>query len=163
MKSEPLEPIAIVGIGAIMPGGLNRDAFWQSIMDMKSSITEVPSTHWDWRVYYDPDHKAVDKTYSKIGGFIQGFKFDSIKHRIPPQVAQQMDSVQHLAIETTYMALADAGYDKKPFDRDRTAVIIGNAMGGMKKEASDLRIYRRSYYELLKKTKSFSIYPKGWG
>ncbi|MDD2774213.1 MAG: beta-ketoacyl synthase N-terminal-like domain-containing protein, partial [Elusimicrobiales bacterium] len=159
MKPQHLEPVAIVGIGAIMPGALDKDMFWKNIIGMKSSITEVPDTHWDPRVYYDPDHKAVDKTYSKIGGFIQGFKFNPIKYRIPPQVAAQMDPVQHLAVETAQMALADAGYDAKPFDRERTAVIIGNAMGGMKKEASDLRIYRRTYYELLKKTKTFSGLP----
>ncbi|MFA5162350.1 MAG: SDR family NAD(P)-dependent oxidoreductase [Elusimicrobiales bacterium] len=156
MKCDNLEPIAIVGIGAVMPGALNKDTFWNNILGMKSSITEVPSSHWDWHVYYDPDPKAPDKTYSKIGGFIKDFKFESVKYRIPPQVAKQMDAVQHLAIETAHMALADGGYDKKVFNRERCAAVIGNAMGGMKNEASLLRIGRYDYYEMLRKSRTFA-------
>ncbi len=160
MNNKNLEPIAIIGIGAIMPGALNKQEFWQNITSGKSSIIEVPKTHWDPALFYDPDPKAKDKTYSKIGGFIQGFKFDSLKYRIPPQIAKQMDTVQQLAVETSMMALADAGYDKKEFDRTRTAVIIGNAMGGMKQEYSNTRINRALYYDMIKKTASFSKLDK---
>ena len=114
MTNKNLEPIAIVGIGAIMPGALNKDEFWNNIQTGKYCITEVPASYWDWHLYYSPDHKAEDKLYSKIGGFIpQAFKFNPLKYRIPPQIAKQMDTIQHLAIETANMALEDAGYDKK--------------------------------------------------
>ena len=156
MKNKNLEPIAIVGMGAIMPGALNKDEFWSNIKEGKYCITEVPASYWDYKLFYSPDHKAEDKLYSKIGGFIpQSFKFNSLKYRIPPQIAKQMDTVQHLAIETTRMALEDAGYDKKEFDRNRTAVIIGNSMGGMKNEMSNTRLNRPFLYEILKNTPSF--------
>ena len=156
MKNKNLEPIAIVGIGAIMPGALNKDEFWSNIKEGKYCITEIPASYWDYRLFYSPDHKAEDKLYSKIGGFIpQSFKFNSLKYRIPPQIAKQMDTVQHLAIETTRMALEDSGYDKKEFDHDRTAVIIGNSMGGMKNEMSNTRLNRPFLYEILKNTPSF--------
>ncbi len=156
MKNKNLEPIAIVGIGAIMPGALNKDEFWSNIKEGKYCITEIPASYWDYKLFYSPDHKAEDKLYSKIGGFIpQSFKFNSLKYRIPPQIAKQMDTVQHLAIETTRMALEDAGYDKKEFDHNRTAVIIGNSMGGMKNEMSNTRLNRPFLYEILKNTSSF--------
>ena len=156
MKNKNLEPIAIVGIGAIMPGALNKDEFWSNIKEGKYCITEIPASYWDYKLFYSPDHKAEDKLYSKIGGFIpQSFKFNSLKYRIPPQIAKQMDTVQHLAIETTRMALEDSGYDKKEFDHNRTAVIIGNSMGGMKNEMSNTRLNRPFLYEILKNTSSF--------
>ena len=156
MKNKKLEPIAIVGIGAIMPGALNKDEFWTNIKEGKNCITEIPKSYWDYNLFYSPDHKAEDKTYSKIGGFIpQSFKFNSIKYRIPPQIAKQMDTVQHLAIETTRMALEDAGYDKKAYDHNRTAVIIGNSMGGMKNEMSNTRLNRPFLYEILKNTPTY--------
>ena len=156
MKNKNLEPIAIVGIGAIMPGALNKDEYWTNIKEGKYCITEIPASYWDYHLFYSPDHKAEDKLYSKIGGFIpQSFKFNSIKYRIPPQVAKQMDTVQHLAVETTRMALEDAGYDKKEFDHNRTAVIIGNSMGGMKNEMSNTRLNRPFLYEILKNTSAF--------
>ncbi|MCI5821334.1 MAG: SDR family NAD(P)-dependent oxidoreductase [Elusimicrobia bacterium] len=156
MKNKNLEPIAVVGIGTIMPGALNKDEFWTNIKEGKYCITEIPASYWDYHLFYSPDHKAEDKLYSKIGGFIpQSFKFNSLKYRIPPQIAKQMDTVQHLAIETTRMALEDAGYDKKAYDHNRTAVIIGNSMGGMKNEMSNTRLNRPFLYEILKNTSSF--------
>ena len=164
MKNKNLEPIAVIGIGAIMPGALNKDEFWNNIQTGKYCITEVPASYWDWHLYYSPDHKAEDKLYSKIGGFIpQTFKFNPLKYRIPPQIAKQMDTIQHLAIETANMALADAGYDKKEFDRNRTAVIIGNSMGGMKNDRSNLRLNRPVYYEILKHTPTYQALPPETG
>ncbi len=156
MNTKTKEPIAIIGMGAIMPGALTKDEFWQNIQSGKYCITEVPKSYWDADLYYSPDHKAEDKLYSKIGGFIPStFKFDSIRYRIPPQIAKQMDPIQHLAIETTRMALEDSGYDKKEFDRNRCAVIVGNSMGGMKNDKSNLRLNRPVYYEILKKTPTY--------
>ncbi len=156
MNNKTKEPIAIVGMGAIMPGALSKEEFWQNIQTGKYCITEIPASYWDYKLFYSPDHKAEDKLYSKIGGFIpEGFKFNSIKYRIPPQIAKQMDTVQHLAIETTRMALEDSGYDKKEFNRDRCAVIIGNSMGGMKNEMSNTRLNRPFLYEILKQTPTY--------
>ncbi|MBR4355125.1 MAG: SDR family NAD(P)-dependent oxidoreductase [Elusimicrobiaceae bacterium] len=156
MTNKNLEPIAIVGIGAVMPGALTKDEFWSNIQTGKYCITEIPASYWDYKLFYSPDHKAEDKLYSKIGGFIPAnFQFNPLKYRIPPQIAKQMDTVQHLAIETTRMALEDAGYDKKEFDRNRTAVIIGNSMGGMKNEMSNTRLNRPFLYEILKNTNTF--------
>ncbi len=162
MTQKNLEPIAVVGIGAIMPGALNKDEFWNNIQTGKYCITEIPASYWDYKLFYSPDHKAEDKLYSKIGGFIpQTFKFNSLQYRIPPQIAKQMDTVQHLAIETTRMALEDSGYDKKTFDRNRTAVIIGNSMGGMKNEMSNTRLNRPWLYEILKETPTYkSLAPQ---
>ena len=162
MTNKNLEPIAVVGIGAIMPGALNKDEFWNNIQTGKYCITEIPASYWDYKLFYSPDHKAEDKLYSKIGGFIpQEFKFNSLKYRIPPQIVKQMDTVQHLAIETTRMALEDSGYDKKEFDHNRTAVIIGNSMGGMKNEMSNTRLNRPFIYEVLKQTPTYkSLAPQ---
>ena len=162
MNNKTKEPIAIVGIGAIMPGALSKDEFWNNIQSGKYCITEVPKSYWDPALFYSPDHKAEDKLYSTIGGFIpQDFKFNSIQYRIPPQIAKQMDPVQCLAIETTRMALEDSGYDKKEFDRNRCAVIVGNALGGMKNEKSNTRLNRPFFYEILKETQVYkSLTPE---
>ena len=159
MSKNNLEPIAVIGIGAIMPGALSKDEFWKNITEGKNSIIEVPQDRWDYRLFYSEDRSIPDKTYSKIGGFITGFKFNSLKYRIPPSVAKQMDSIQHLALETASMALEDAGYDKKDFDRTRTAVIIANAVGGIKNEYSNTRIYKAFYYDMLKHAEHFASLP----
>ena len=156
MSKKYLEPIAVIGIGAIMPAALNKDQFWQNISQGKNCIIETPKERWDASLFYDSNPAAKDKTYSKIGGFITGFQFNPLKYKIPPNIAKQMDGVQQLALEITSMALEDSGYDKKDFDRARTAVIIANAMGGMKNEYSCTRIYKQLYYDMLRNSPNFN-------
>ncbi|MBI4423664.1 MAG: acyltransferase domain-containing protein, partial [Elusimicrobia bacterium] len=158
-RIDPSEAVAIVGMGGIFPKALDIPSFWENVKSRKDCIVEVPADRWDWRLYYNPDRSAPDKTYSKIGGFVEGFRFDPLKLRIPPPVAAQMDTVQHLAVTATAEALRDAGYDKRPFDPERTAVILGNSMGGPKKEQTDLRVYTSFIVEKLQRTPSFAKLP----
>ena len=124
--------VAIVGVGAIMPDASSADAFWQNIRDGRYSIRDVPAGYWDPALYYDADPKAPDKAYSKIGGFATDWHWDPIawKLPIPPKVGAQMDRGQKWAIMAARQALMDFGYPDRPLDRDRTAVILGNAMAG---------------------------------
>ncbi|HBE88179.1 MAG TPA: beta-ketoacyl synthase, partial [Elusimicrobia bacterium] len=154
------EKIAIVGMGVIAPKAPNKDQFWNNILEGRNCLSEVPADRWDWRLYYDSDRKAADKTYSKIGGFIEDFKFDPIKYKIPPTIAGQISRLQQMTVEAVRMAMEDSGYDKKPFDNTRTAAIIGNAMGAMRKEITDLRVYKFYNEDVLRKTASFSSLPR---
>ncbi|MCB0152863.1 MAG: hypothetical protein KDE01_35060, partial [Caldilineaceae bacterium] len=122
--------IAIVGVGAILPDALNAPAFWQNIVNKRYCISETPADRWSIADYYDPDPAAPDKTYSKIGGWVQGFQFDWKKYRIPPRVAAAMDEGQQWAVTIADEALADYGYPNRPLDTERTGVILGTAMGG---------------------------------
>ena len=123
-------PVAVIGLGAVMPDANDLKAFWQNIRTGKSSIREVPPDRWRVDDFYDPDPKVPDKTYTKIGAWISGYEFDSLKYRIPPKVAQAMDNVQKWAVDSARQALESAGYLEKNFDRNRTAVLLGNAMAG---------------------------------
>ncbi|MFA7007781.1 MAG: SDR family NAD(P)-dependent oxidoreductase [Elusimicrobiales bacterium] len=150
------EKIAIIGIGIIAPEAADKDQFWKNVVSGKNCISEVPLDRWDWRLYYSEDHKAADKTYSKIGGFIKNFTFDPIKYKIPPQTATQISRLQQITIEAVRMAFEDSGYDKKAFDPRMTAAVIGNAMGAMRKELTDLRVYKFYNEDLLKQTRTYS-------
>jgi len=149
------EKIAIVGIGIIAPKAFNKEEFWNNIINKENCIIEVPKDRWDWHLYYDPDPKAKDKTYSKIGGFIENFKFDSIKYRIPPASSLQIARLQKLTIEATKMALDDCNYSPEKWDPTRVGVVIANAMGAMRKEMTDMRIYKFFNEDIFSKTEVF--------
>ncbi len=149
------EKIAIIGLGIIAPDASNKDEFWKNILSKRNCITEVPKDRWDPNLYYDPDPKAKDKTYSKIGGFIKDFKFDALKYRIPPVVALQIGRLQQLTIEATRMALDDASYSSDKWNPERVGVVIANAMGAMRKEFTDLRVYKFFNESLISKTELF--------
>ncbi|MHA2008977.1 MAG: SDR family NAD(P)-dependent oxidoreductase [Promethearchaeota archaeon] len=132
--------VAVIGLGGIFPDAESIPQFWNNIINKKYSISEVPIERWDPAIYFDPDHSILDKTYSKIGGFVKKYEFKSIKYRIPPKMAQRMDLVQIWAIKTAEEALIDAGYPTNGKQRLPIAVIVGNSSGGDAQRLSNKRI-----------------------
>ena len=63
------EPIAIVGIGCRLPGGV-RDAasFWALLAKGVDAVTEVPADRWDAAALYDPDPRARGKGQARRRG-----------------------------------------------------------------------------------------------
>ena len=161
MESTSSRAIAIVGVGAILPDAPNVTAFWENIKGGRYSISEVNPQRWDPELYFDADPRAPDKTYSKIGGWVNDFTWDPIKWRlpIPPRVADAMDGSQKWAIACTREALEDYGFPKRSLDLDRTAVILGNAMGGERHYFTVLRAYFPEYASELMKSASFARLP----
>ena len=147
MEDTAYRAIAIVGVGAVMPDAPNATAFWGNIKNGRYSITEATPDRWDPALYYDPDHSVPDKTYSKIGGWVREYPWDPMKWKlaIPPKVVDAMDDGQKWALACTREALLDYGFPNRPVDLDRTAVILGNAMGGEKHYLTALRVYFPEY------------------
>jgi malonyl CoA-acyl carrier protein transacylase len=161
MKKALHKAVAIVGMGAVMPDAQDSTTFWNNIKQGKYSISEVPDGRWDIHKYYDPDRKAPDKTYSKIGGWVKEDGWNPLKWRmpIPPKVSDQMDYTQKWAITAAREALLDFGYPDKDFDKDRTAVILGVAMGGDQHLYSAARIFFPEYAEMLTDAEGFAALP----
>jgi acyl transferase domain-containing protein/NAD(P)-dependent dehydrogenase (short-subunit alcohol dehydrogenase family) len=132
--TEPAVPppaaVAIVGMGCILPGASDLQAFWANIVNKFDAITEVPADRWDWRQYFDPDRTARDKIYSRWGGFIRDVPFDPALFGIPPSSLRSIEPFQLLALAVVRAALEDAGYLERPFPRERTSVILGAGGGG---------------------------------
>jgi malonyl CoA-acyl carrier protein transacylase len=142
------EPIAIVGLGCVLPDAPDVETFWNNLTSGKNSIREVPKERWDPALYWDADKSVPDKTYAKIGGFVMDDAFDGIAYRMPPKVVEQVDPCQRWALSATRQALVDARYatglkgdEGRDFDRDRCAVILGNAMGGESNKIVTKRLF----------------------
>ncbi len=161
MENTAYRAIAIVGVGAILPDAPNVPAFWNNVKTGRYSISEVQPDRWDTSFYYDADHAAPDKTYSKIGGWVREYTWDPMKWRlpIPPRVADAMDVAQKWAVACTREALEDYGYPNRALDLDRTAVILGNAMAGEKHYRSSLRVFFPEYAHELTETAAFASLP----
>ena len=154
----PSSPIAVVGLGAIMPDAVDADAFWANITGGRYSISDVPTERWDPALYYSADHAEPDKTYSTIGGWVRDYPWDPIRWRlpIPPKVADQMDDGQRWAISAARSALLDAGWPDWNIDPDNVAVIIGNAIGGEKHYQTNMRIELPEVLRDLESSASFA-------
>ena len=162
MENTSYRAIAIVGVGAVLPDAPNVPAFWKNVKDGRDSISEVTPDRWDPALYFDSDHSAPDKTYSKIGGWVREHVWDPMKWRlpIPPRVVDAMDESQKWAIACTREALEDYGYPKRPLNADRTAVILGNAIGGEKHYLTVARVLFPEFARELAESAGFAALPE---
>jgi acyl transferase domain-containing protein len=135
------EPVAIIGLGCVLPDAPDVPTFWANLRSGRCSIREVPRDRWDPRLYYTPDRSDADRSYSKIGSFVTDFVPDTRRHRMPPNVLKAMDAGQLWALAAAEQALADAGYDARPFDRSRCAVILGATGSEEMRTPTALRVY----------------------
>lgn len=153
--------IAVVGLGCTLPDAPDVATFWNNISEGRYSVTDVTPDRWDPNLYYDPDPRASDKAYSKIGGWVRQSEWEPVKWRlpIPPRVVTAMDDAQKWAIACTRQALIDYGYPERTLDLDRTAVILGNAMSGEKHYLTALRLYFPEYARELSESSTFANLP----
>ncbi|HEX9816632.1 MAG TPA: type I polyketide synthase, partial [Candidatus Thermoplasmatota archaeon] len=154
------ELVAVIGLGCVMPDANNVQEFWNNIIGGKNSIREVPKERWDPTLFWDADPSKPDKTYAKIGAFVTNYKFNPLQFRIPPNVAKQLDESQKWALAAVAEAFQDAGYDKKPFDKTRCAVILGNAMGGEVRNDTGLRVQFPKIAQALAESPGFAHLPE---
>ena len=155
------QPIAVVGLSAIMPDAPDAAAFWANISGGRYCISDVPPHRWSPDLYYDPDPHAPNKTYSRIGGWVRDFPWDPMAWRlpVPPTVAKQLDDGQKWAISGARAALLDAGWPDWTVDPERVAVVIGNAIGGEKHYRSNLRVELAEVMHELRASPTFAALP----
>ncbi|MBL8930969.1 MAG: acyltransferase domain-containing protein, partial [Kineosporiaceae bacterium] len=158
MSTPRMQPVAIVGMAAIMPQAPSADAFWANITGGRYCITDVPPERWSPELYYDADPHAPDKAYSKIGGWVREFDWNPIawKLPIPPTVANQMDEGQRWTISAARAALVDAGWPSWDVDPEQVAVVLGNAIGGEKHYRSSMRIEYPEFAQALRGSQAFA-------
>ncbi|SMC90225.1 polyketide-type polyunsaturated fatty acid synthase PfaA [Desulfocicer vacuolatum DSM 3385] len=130
MEKAPLsaaenEDIAIIGMASFLPESNNNKEYWHNILNQVCAIREIPGNRWDIDIFFDPDRRSIEKSYSKWGGFLKDITFDPVKYSMAPKSLESIDSSQLLALKVASHALSDAGYNKPEFPRKNTAVIFG--------------------------------------
>ncbi len=124
------KPIAIVGIASIFPQANNLQQYWENILNEVDCITEVPTSRWKVDDYFDPDPRAVDKTYCKRGGFVSDVNFNPMEFGLPPNLLEVTDISQLLSLVVAKQALEDSGYgESSDFDREQVGITLGVTVG----------------------------------
>ena len=120
-----LEPIAVVGMACRFPKAPGVQQFWDNTLGRLDAIVEVPADRWQPDRFYSERPELPDRVVSKWGGFIEPMHFDPVRYGIPPASVPSIEPLQLLFLDVVRRALEDSGYDKRPFDRERAAVVIG--------------------------------------
>jgi len=122
------EPIAIVGIGCRLPGGIESpDDLWETLIGGKDCVIDIPSDRWDPKKFHDPSGKSPGRTYANRGGILRHniHEFDPGFFGISPREAEVMDPMQRILMEASWEAFEDAGINVKELAGSQTSVFVG--------------------------------------
>jgi acyl transferase domain-containing protein/phospholipid N-methyltransferase len=121
------EPIAIVGMGMRLPGGVHdAEGFAELLWSGTDAIVGIPPERWSLDALYADDPDAPGKMTTRYGGFIdQVDQFDAEFFGISPREAASMDPQQRLMLQVSWQALEDAGHAGPELAGSRTGVYLG--------------------------------------
>ncbi|WP_437580044.1 type I polyketide synthase [Sorangium sp. So ce887] len=121
------EPIAIVGIGLRLPGGIHdSDTLWTLLEEGRDAIAPIPASRWNADATYDPDPDAVGKSYVRDAAMLDRVDlFDADFFGISPREAKYVDPQHRLLLETSWQALEDAGIVPGSLRDSKTGVFVG--------------------------------------
>lgn len=127
MGNKGVEPIALIGMGCRLPGGIaNPGDFWRLLCEGVDPISEVPADRWNLQTIFDVDRTRKGKAYVRQAGFLSGFDaFDATFFGISPREAECMDPQQRWLLECAWEAFEDAGIAPESLSGSRTGVFVG--------------------------------------
>ena len=119
------------GSAASSPARPTWTTFWANILDKVDAIGEVPAERWDWRRMYDPDPSRA-RTRSTRAGAGSSIRCRSTRSRSGCRRSRWRRSSRSSCSRCSAPRprCDDAGYAARPFDRERTSVILGAGGGG---------------------------------
>ena len=115
--------VAITGLGAVTPLGLDVPTTWEAAVAGRSGIGFIES--------FDASEYPV-----RIAGEVKGFDANAL---VPPKEARRMDRNVLLAVAAAQQAWDDAGLDE--VDRARVGVLVGSAIGGIATIAREQQVF----------------------
>jgi malonyl CoA-acyl carrier protein transacylase len=127
-KQENQDRIAITGMGIVNTLGKSPEEIWSASLAMKSGITKVPPSRWDHALYYDPKPLMPDKTYCRVGAFLD-FPIDRTELGIPPHDFRTMTQATRISMWLADRAIRASGILTSDIPRERIAVLISQNSG----------------------------------
>ncbi|WP_281403263.1 type I polyketide synthase [Crossiella cryophila] len=121
------EPIAIVGLGCRLPGGIGSPGqLWDALLGEVDAIGPVPADRWNADAWFDQDVAQPGKMTTRRGGFLDDIAgFDAAFFRMSPAEAEHTDPQQRITLEVAWSALEDARIVPAGLTGTRTGVFLG--------------------------------------
>ncbi|MGW6908290.1 beta-ketoacyl synthase N-terminal-like domain-containing protein [Streptomyces sp. NPDC054940] len=118
---EPADPIAVVGVGCRLPGGVHGPAeYWRLLREGVDAIRRVPEDRWpDFTPYPPADALPYGGYLDDIAGFDADF------FRITPREAAVMDPQQRILLEVVQETLDHAAVPAASLAGTSTGVFVG--------------------------------------
>ena len=120
-------PIAIVGRACLLPGAHTPQELFALTRDGRDQLRDAPAGRWrvpDAHVVATEGSEVLDHTWTRRGGYVEGFEFDREGYRVPPSELTSTDPLVHWVLDTARKALTDA--DLWGTDAAETGAVLGN-------------------------------------
>ena len=127
-KREDRGRIAITGMSIVNTLGKSPEEVWAASLAMKSGITTIPPSRWDHALYYDARPHIPDKTYCRVGAFLD-FHIDRNELGIPPHDFRSMTEATRISMWLADRAIRASGILTSDIPRERIAVLISQNSG----------------------------------
>jgi len=120
------EPIAIVGLGGVLPGAPTLDEFWSVVEAGVDTASEPPPDRWCLPLdrAYSTDQAQPDRVHSRRACFVRDFQLDLQGIDLPPELIESLDPMVHLALHAGRQAWRDSVVEA--VDPARVGVMLGN-------------------------------------
>jgi 3-oxoacyl-[acyl-carrier-protein] synthase II len=120
--------VAITGLGAVTPIGVNREAFWQGIMDCRSGAGPIT---------------GFDTTDFRVTFACEARDFDPDLY-LDRRAQRRLDPFCHFAIAVAAEAVADSGLPVDAMDPYQLGCIFASGIGGLQEiEDQHTRLVQR--------------------
>lgn len=117
--------VAIIGIGTVLPGAENAQAFWDNLVAGRDLIREVPAARWPVARFFGRDDDRG--TPSKWGSFVDGLEhFDATAFGLPASAGEATDPLVRLALWAARGAICDAGLREADLRGARAGIYLGS-------------------------------------
>ena len=127
-RRNDCERVAITGMSILNALGKSPEEVWAASLAMKSGITLVPPSRWDHTLFYDPRPQVPDKTYCKVGAFLD-FHVSRNELGIPPHDFRTMTEATRLTMWLADRAIRESGILDSDISRERIGVLISQNSG----------------------------------
>lgn len=121
------EPIAIIGAGLRLPGGVNDlESYARLLFEGRDGVRPVPADRWDADAWTDADPDAPGRMVAREAGFLDDVAgFDAAFFGISPREALEMDPVQRKLLQVAWEAFEHAGLAPDRLAGSSTGVWVG--------------------------------------
>ncbi|MFF2851895.1 type I polyketide synthase [Streptomyces sp. NPDC058001] len=123
----PAQPIAVVGVGCRLPGGV-RDlgSLGRMLRSGGTVLEEVPEDRWGRNLHAAAAEGAPGTITNHVGAFLEDVdRFDAPYFGIAPREAAAIDPQQRLLMEVACEAMVDSGRARPDWRGTRTGVFVG--------------------------------------
>ena len=137
------EPLAVIGMGGRFPGADDVEGYWRLMQQGVDRTATVPPDRYDIERYVDDSGARADKSYTRLGAFLDALPQPRPAHRIPPNAAATLDPSHVLCLDAAGEALRDASFAPGVWNHDRVAISLAFLPYQGRRFLADLRVHWR--------------------